>query len=195
VSELGTIKGNAFREFLVWFGRARGDERLRAARDLLPEPLARQLEPDRPALGVLASSRYEAELVHALLDALTAGASDHEVDELVRDGARATIDAMMQGVQRTAFRLLVSPTRYPKVVNLLWELNYDSGRVEVVPIAPYEHQGTVIGWRAHHRLICRINHQAKLRLYETMRCRDVVVDQTHCVSLGHEVCRSTVRWR
>lgn len=190
----GTIKGTAFREFLVWVEAGRGSGVLRAALGDLPGELARELDPDRPALGVLVSSRYDVALVHALLDRLAAGLGERELDALVVGASRATIQGMMHGLQKAAFALLVSPARYPKIINVLWKLNYDSGRVDVVVHGARCHEGVVRGWRGHHELVCRINHQAKLTMYEVMGCRNVRVQQTACISRGDPDCRSTVTW-
>ncbi|MCC6216795.1 MAG: hypothetical protein IT376_18195 [Polyangiaceae bacterium] len=190
----GTIKGTAFREFVVWVEAQRGAGALRAALEGLPPALAGELDPERPALGVLASSRYDVALVHALLDALVRELPEREVEVLVGGAARATILGMMHGLQKAAFALLVSPARYPRIINVLWKLNYDSGRVEVTVHGPRCHEGVVTGWAGHHPLVCRINHQAKLTMYEVMGCRNVQVRQTACVSRGDADCRSTVTW-
>ncbi|MBI3205727.1 MAG: hypothetical protein HYZ29_29590 [Myxococcales bacterium] len=192
---LGKIKGNAFREFLVWFEARSGQPALTRAFGHLPAELSDELDPSRPALGVLASNWYSIEIVHSLLDTLTADLSPTDLERFTHEAAEATIARMMRGVQKAAFSLLISPRRYPKVINLLWGMNYDSGRVQVVEQTPTCHEGIVSDWRGHHPLICQINHLAKVHMYEAMGCLDVTVHLTRCVSKGDGDCRSLVRWR
>lgn len=192
---LGRIKGNAFREFLVWFEERSGKEALdRAWRELPPEHRA-LLDPNRPALGVLPSSWYAVAAVHSLLDELTAGFTDAERDRFAEQAAAATIGRMMRGLQKTAFSLLVSPRRYPKIINTLWRMSYDTGSVRVVEHSPTCHEGIVSGWAGHHPLICKINHLSKQHMYATMGCKDVRVELTSCLVRGDADCRSFVRWR
>ncbi|MBK7579134.1 MAG: hypothetical protein IPI67_02920 [Myxococcales bacterium] len=190
----GRIKGNAFREFLVWYAEHSGTEALRAAFDALPERLQSEVDPRRPGLGVLPSVWYPIELVHALLDTACAGLSDEELDDFARQAARATISRMMKGLQRAVFSLLVSPRRYPKVINSLWGLSYDTGRVQVIELSSTSHEGVITEWLGHHPMICRMNHLSKLHIYAAMGCRDVSVELTRCVSRGDPDCRSVVRW-
>lgn len=192
---LGKIKGNAFREFLVWFEERSGHAALARAFALLPGPLASELDPSRPVLGVLPSNWYSIEIVHSLLDSLTADFSASDLERFTHEAAQVTIARMMRGLQRAAFSLLISPRRYPKVINLLWGMNYDSGRVQVVEQTATCHEGVVSDWTGHHPLICQINHLAKVHMYEAMGCRDVTVQLTRCVSKGDPDCRSVVRWR
>lgn len=195
MTALGTLKGAAFREFLVWYSGAHGGAALADAVGRMPPHLRAELDTLRPALGVIASERYDAALVHALLDAIVAPLSVQEVDRLVVDAAEATIRRMMRGVQRVAFSLLVSPDRYPRIINTLWALTYDTGRVDVEVLDGRHHLGIVSGWRGHHEILCRVNHHAKRPIYEVMGCHDVIVEQTSCVSRGDPDCRSHVRWR
>lgn len=188
------IKGNAFREFLVWFERLAGSSELERAWRELPPALRAELEPARPALGVLPSSWYSIGAVHGLLDALTRDLSDAERQRFAEEAAAATIDRMMRGLQKAAFSLLVSPRRYPKIINTLWHMNYDSGSVRVVEHSPTCHEGIVSGWTGHHPLLCRINHLSKLHMYPAMGCKDVRVEITTCLTRGDADCRSFVRW-
>lgn len=190
----GARQGNAFREFLLWYEQDRGQGALLAAFDRLEPALRSELDRDRPALGVLPSVWYPAAVVHPLLDAVTEGAPPAELDRLVREGARHTIDQMMRGVQRIAFSLLVSPARYPRIINTLWRLNYDSGQVRVLVHGPRKHESIVTGWQAHHRLACRLGHASKERMYQVMGCRSVHVRQTACIADGAADCRSVVTW-
>lgn len=190
----GRIKGNAFREFLVWFEDRSGREALVHAWRSLPPELGDALDPDRPALGVLPSGWYPIGAVHSLLDTLTEGFGPAELQRFAEEAARATIGRMMRGLQRAAFSLLISPRRYPKVINTLWRMNYDTGSVRVVERSATCHEGIVSGWHGHHPLICKINHLAKLHMYPVMGCRDVTVELTTCVSRGDADCRSIVRW-
>lgn len=192
---LGRMKGNAFREFLLWIEREQGSGPLRAAYERLSPEHQALLDPERPGLGVLASSWYPVEIVHQLLDQLTDGLSEAETHALARRAATVTIGAMMRGVQKMAFSLLVAPRRYPKIINRLWRMNYDSGSVRVVEHGDRCHEGIISGWRGHHPLVCLINQLAKEPMYRAMGCKDVRVEQTACISKGDADCRSKVTWR
>jgi len=190
----GRIKGNAFREFLVWFETRSGSQALERAWRELPPELGADLDSARPALGVLPSSWYPMGTVHGLLDSLTGGFTEAERQRFAEEAAAATISSMMRGLQKAAFSLLVSPRRYPKIINTLWRMNYDTGSVRVVEHSTTCHEGVISGWTGHHPLICRINHLSKLHMYPVMGCKDVRVEITTCLTRGDADCRSFVRW-
>lgn len=192
--DLGKIKGNTFREFLVWYESAHGADALSRAHAAVPAPYRGLLDGERRALGVLASSWYDARLVHVLLEELTRGRSETEVERFIDEGSRATLRAMMRGVQKVAFDLLVSPARLPRIINMLWGMTYDSGEIRVIPSGERCHESVTSGWRGHHPLVCRINMHATIPMYEAMGCRSVRYMRTSCVSDGKPDCRSLVRW-
>jgi hypothetical protein len=192
--DTGKIKGSALRELLIWLEHVRGKRDFQKAWNAAPTALRGELELGRPALGALASAWYPIELVHLLLDELTRGMSEEQLETFASDAARATLAASMQGVQKAAFALLVAPERYPKVINVLFRMNYDSGLARIVVHGPRCHEAIVSGWRGHHPLVCRVDHLAKVPLYESMGCKGVNVRRTACTTHGDTDCRSTVVW-
>ena len=133
-------------------------------------------------------------MVHALLDELTQGYSDEQLDEIARDGAQAVMKSSLRGLYNAVFALLASPQRYSTHANTLWCMHYDSGRLEVEETAPREHTSKIRDWHSHHPLVCRLNTAAVAPIYEAMGCREVVTQRLECVAEGGTACVSRVRW-
>src|SRR5262245_3226691 len=89
------------------------------------------LDPDRAALGVLASEWYPAPLVHDLLDALTGHLSREARSEIAAEASRAIMNRMLRGVYKTLFQLMATPARYQRFGPKLWDAYYDSGRFHI----------------------------------------------------------------
>lgn len=193
-TDLGRIKGAAFREFLIWYGRTRGDDALvRAATGIEPKWRA-LLDESRPGLGVLASDWYPAGAVHALLDRMVASENQHERVRLAEDGARAVMSRTLRGLYRTLFDWIATPARYARFGPKLWNAYYDTGSFRIEMPTPNSAVCTISGWTSHHAFICDLNRGAALSIYENMGCHDVTVERVACVGSGAPHCRFVSKW-
>lgn len=126
------IKGAAFREMIAWLGRDLGQAELDAIATRVPSPHRQAFERGSPQLGILAASWYEAGTVHALLEAMTIGRSEREVQRIVDDGTRAMIETTLTGVHRAILRVVGSPDLHARFGQRLWSTYYEDGRVTSV---------------------------------------------------------------
>jgi hypothetical protein len=190
-TELGRIKGAAFREFLLWYAARFGRARLvtAVARAQLPD-----LDAAADDLGVLPNVWYPAALVHGLLDALTEGFTRQELDRVAQDAANHIMDKTLRGVYRAVFNLFVTPDRYRRHVDKLWALHYDTGRPLIEVIGAGEHRIRYVDWAGHHPFVCSLNMSSAIPIYRAMRCKAVSWTRLACRSLAGDVCESRVRW-
>jgi len=190
----GRIKGAAFREFLIWYAARNGETSLGEGADRVDPEWRASLDPERAALGVLASEWYPAPLVHSLLDALTSHLSRDQRAEFASEAARAIMNRMLRGIYKTLFQLMATPARYQRFGPKLWDAYYDSGvfRIDM----PDEKTAicTVAEWNAHHPFICDLNCAAAPPVYEMMGCKAARVIRTECVSLGSTRCEFVTSW-
>jgi len=192
VSDLGLIKGAAFRELLVYYARAVS---LTRARDVVAETGRSVLSPERPDFGVLQNAWYPAELVNEILDRLTDGFSESELEKLAQETANHVMRVTLRGIYKTMFTLIATPERYARHVAKLWRVHYDNGEPAVVNPVPGEHHITFMAWRSHHPFSCRLNMSAALPIYGAMGCKDVRWRRAHCKSRGGAHCTCIVTWR
>ncbi len=191
-TELGNIKGAAFRELLVYYARAVSAPRVREA---VSKTGRSELAPDRDDFGVLQNTWYRAELVHEILDRLTEGFSEIELEKLAQDAAIHVMGVTLRGIYKTMFSLIATPERYARHVPKLWRVHYDNGEPAVVTRSPGEHHITFMAWRSHHPFGCRLNMAAALPIYAAMGCKDVRWRRAHCKSRGGDHCTCIVTWR
>lgn len=189
------IKGGALREFMLWYDRTHGLERVVERLALLSEEERAGLALDRPVLGILASRWYPAEMVHVLLDVVTDGADEVEKDRIAREGTRAATDQAIRGLYKLVFERLGTPERYAKNIGRLWSMLHDTGERSIEIVRDGHALSVVESWDGHHPFLCRITVETMAALFEKMGCRDVSTTQTACVSWGDPRCEATVRWR
>jgi hypothetical protein len=195
-AKLGRIKGAAFREFIAYYRGAHGSAALATAVTAMPGVYQRELDVRDPALGVLTSEWYPAELVHALLDEIARGKSEAELRELATAASGAIMRATLRGLYRVLFEWMATPERYARYAPKLWGTYYDSGDVTVALVESGLGAVSVVrDWRSHHPLICELNRGAALEIYGAMGCRDVANERAQCVSRGDPHCRFVTSWR
>lgn len=196
VASSGRIKGAAFKEFLLWYGRTEGQARLDAHLAACPAALREQLTAGKPDLDVLASRWYEATLIHTLLDEIARGRSRLELRQLATEGSQAVMDATLRGLYRVLFQWMATPERYARYASKLWAAYYDSGELSLQPEASGLGATSVVRhWQSHHPLICELNRGASVAIYTAMGLSDVSCDRVACVSEGASECRFVTRWR
>jgi hypothetical protein len=195
VSDLGRIKGVAFGEFVDWYAAARDTVEVERAVERVSPQFPDVFDLARPNYGILASHWYDARVVHALLDELTAGKPEEELERMAAEAAAAIMGKTIRGVYKAVFSIMVSPARYAKHIDKLWGLHYDSGTPVVELVGPKQHRVHYTGWRSHHPMICRLNRAAGPAIYGAMGCKDVVSRRVGCVSEGAARCESLITWR
>jgi len=194
LEETPQIKGAAFREFVLWYERTHDPERLQRAIERVPEERRAGLRADRPGLGILASSWYPAELAHVLLDALMEGRTEEECREIAREGTRAVVDSMLWGVYRFLFERVSTPERYARHIHRLWHQLHSTGERRIDMRSATEADSIIENWPGHHPLLCEITMYTMAQVFEAMRCRNVQVVRTACVSQGDPLCRARLTW-
>jgi hypothetical protein len=188
------IKGAALREFLGWYASARSEEELRAVIGSLPEPARSRFDPALPALGVLASTWYPTEAIHALLDRMTAGMSRAEREAFAVEGASVVMRNTLRGLYKALFRVIATPDRYPRMASRVWSQYYRSGDFKVENQGSGSSRSYIRAWTSHHPVLCDMNGAAAQVIYETMGCQGVAVTRVSCVDGGGPECSFVVRW-
>jgi hypothetical protein len=189
------IKGAAVREFLRWYLEKLGPAAFAAARSKMPASLRTHFDLDGELLGVVSSVWYPAPAVHALLDVLLAGVSASERTRLAREGARAVLRVTLSGIYAGVFRLMMTPDRYARYSQRLWERFYDTGTMTKEVLSPRHHRTVISDWGAHHPFICELHTWSSEHIYTAMGCRNAVVERLGCVAEGADACSFDIRWR
>lgn len=188
-------KGASFRAFVEWIARAFGDEQLAALYDALSPNLKQLLDPQKPALGILASSWYPDELQNSMLEMLLEPFDPERRAKILADGTRYTVEQTYKGIYRQLIRMFVSPERCAKLVQKAWQMSYDTGAVSWTYIEPDRILSEVRGWRGHHPYRCEISRLSGAYLLEFIGCENVKSIRTACVSKGHDSCRGIITWK
>jgi hypothetical protein len=192
----GRIKGAAFGEFLAWYQREFGRERLAATTQVIPIHVRNELELDlnRESLGILSSRWYPSDSIQILLDVIFASIEATRRSEMMERAADAVMQATLKGVYRVLFTWLATPERYARFADRLWRSYYDSGVMQVEQSGPTRAVCTVRDWHSHHPRICDINRAAAASIYRAMGCDGVVTRRECCVSDGAAECRFVTTW-
>jgi hypothetical protein len=188
------IKGAAFREFIAWLGETYGKQELERVVRHIPDQKRASFRLDEPTLGVLASSWYEASVVHAFLDALAVGRSDDEVDRIATRGSIAALERTLSGVHRALLRVVGSPDLHARFAQRLWSTYYTDGVVRSTRVAPTRQRIAFSQWRSHHPTLCKITTASDRVIFPSMGLRGVSVTQDTCVVRGDPDCAHFVDW-
>jgi hypothetical protein len=193
VSEVARIKGAGVVHFMRWYVGRFGTERLRRTAAAIPERHRAHFDLADPVLGVLASTWYPAEAIHALLDGFLA---DHrgEGEVLAREGARATIDATLTGVYRWLFETMMTPDRYGRNAQKLFSRYFEPGTMTKEPLGGTGHLSIVRDWPGHHPMLCDMLRHTAVYVYGALGCREVRAPRTACVAEGAPDCRFEITW-
>jgi hypothetical protein len=191
----GRIKGSALRQFLLWHQGRLGEARFRERiANLAPEHSSR-LSPGAEALGIIASQWYECDLIHGILDALTAGLSEAEKLALTTEGSQAVMDHTLRGVYRSLFEWMANPKRYARHGGKIWSTYYDSGDFAIEsPDGDRRAVCTIRDWSSHHPILCDMNRGASTAIYRAMGLPAANCIRDACVSRGAGECRFTTTW-
>jgi hypothetical protein len=192
----GSIKGAAFREFLIWYEQDVGARGFARLVEQLPEWTLTDLDPQKKALGVLASTWYQDLTVHALLDTMVRELNPKEMERMASAGSEFVMNQTLRGLYRMLFEWMASPSRYGRFGPKLWGSYYDSGKFEIV----HDEKGrsahcTISQWNTHHDFICQLNRGASVAIYTAMLCTEVTCERISCVSDGSDSCQFITRWQ
>src|SRR5687767_15922300 len=94
------MKGSAIRELLLWYESRYGKDRVRLMAQRAPDDLKELLDPDEPAVTILASSWYPARLVHSMLDTATDGMTRGEIERFAREAGVASTASGLRRIYR-----------------------------------------------------------------------------------------------
>jgi hypothetical protein len=188
------VKGNAIREFLLWYETRHGTAHHQALWQRL-DPVARKdLDPERPALGLLASTWYPTSVLFPILDEVSRGLSAQARSKLAREGTAAVVRVATRGIYQTLFRTVASPERYARYIQRAWSFLHSTGTRSIEIREPGLALSIIADWPGHHPLLCEVTTETMRCLFEAMGCRHVSVDRVACVSDGSRDCRAWVRW-
>ena len=191
---LGNIRGAAFDDFLAWYARERDAERLKAAVAALPPDLTASVRWTDGLPRLVPFAWYPCELVHGVLDELTAGLSDWDRARLAREIADTVMETTLKGVYRAIFKAIVSPSMMARVSMRVWQLYYDTGDSRITVESPTQHRAELTDWGGHHPFLCEVNRHSTAWLYRALGCDQLVVKQLECVSKGARRCTMLSTW-
>ncbi|MFW6049637.1 MAG: hypothetical protein ACODAU_00605 [Myxococcota bacterium] len=194
VRGMGRIRGVALAETIRWYEARYGRRERYADLASLPGALRELVDPSRPLDGLIPSRWYPMELAHALLSRMQERHGAEGMREMAAEAGPDVMRAMMSGVQRTLFRLLLNPARYATHAQRVWDHNIEGGSVRVEASSPNEHVSRVDGFPGHHGFICRLLSSGLQTVYGAMGCRTVDVTLEGCVEEGSGTCATRVRW-
>jgi hypothetical protein len=189
------IKGAAIRELFAWYEGRYGKERVRYMAESAPDDLRELLDPDDP-IPILAASWYPARLVHSMLDTVTEGMTEIEIQRMAKEATRAVVTGGLGSVYRFVLEKLATPEMYAASIPRLWHLMHDNGERSIEVVGPGEALSKVRNWGGHHPLLCLVTIETMCAVFETMGCRAVKTERLSCVSThGGDACVTRVTWR
>jgi hypothetical protein len=187
------IKGAAIRELLAWYESRCGREGVLRMVARAPHDLRSHIDPDE-IIPLLATSWYPARLVHSMLDTISEGLSDAEIERMAREANRAVVSHGMNSVYKFLLEKLATPDIYAATIPRMWRLMHSTGQRRMRVIAPGEAESVVANWPGHHPLLCLITIETMCAIFEKMGCRNVRHERLACVSTGGSECVTRVRW-
>jgi hypothetical protein len=188
------MKGGILREYAEWYESQHGSDRMRELAANLPEDLRGVLDPDEPTTKLLAASWYPARLSHLVLDRVTMGMSDAQIERFARDSTRHLVARGMSGVYRFVLRRVVTPELYALSVDRIWRQWHTTGQREVTITSPTTAKSIVRRWEGHHPVLCTITIETMCAVLETMGCKGLHWKRTACVSRGAKECVTLLEW-
>ena len=182
------------RQFLRWYVAKYGRGRLTEHLARLPDGRASEIDLDQPNFGIVSSGWYPASTFHALVDEMLEQYSPEQRQSFAREAAKATIDATVKGVYRFLFEAIMTPDRYAKRAQQVFDRFYDAGTITKQVVARNVHLTRVVGWTSHHPVLCDVMLYTSEYVYGLLGCRNVTVKRLGCISRGDASCSYEIRW-
>jgi hypothetical protein len=157
----------------------------------LPAELRAALDPTRPDFGALPSAWYDARVYAHVFDQLLADVPARKHPPLARAAAESILKRTLRGIYAKLFGLMATPALYARYAQKMWDTHYDSGRVEIVHLAPSVAHHKVIGWTGHHPFVCTMNRQSGAIVYEMMGVGRVSIRRERC---AYPTCEAVYDW-
>lgn len=187
------VKGSVIREFALWYEGRHGTAYVDAFLGLLPPNHHDLVWTGRPALGIVSTTWYPSEVVHALLDAVSQGRTDEAMRSLIRNANEVTVAKLSRGLYQLLFKMVASPALYAKHVQKAWRTLHSTGMRKVV-LSQGLADSTIDAWSGHHRWLCLVTMETMRAVFGAMGCTNVVLERTECVHDGHPRCRALLHY-
>ena len=158
-------------------------------------PSARMwVRPNAENFGILGAKKYPYAFVGELVRAMGAAIKKDE-DTYAREFAAHGIDFTLETVNRVILRHMVSPRVLAERAQELWTLYHSAGRVVIDWVGKSEYLVSIHEWPAHDVTVCKICMEARRRILEHTRVKELEVRREKCQGWGHDVCTNRVRWK
>jgi len=184
----GRIKGTAIRAGLVWYAKVNGSESIARAYELASPQLQAMLQLGDPACGIIPSGWYDVACIGELLELLHRIADPPDLDEYENALTTAIANDNVNGIYRSLFKLVSSPSLLEANAHRVWSTYADEGTL----VARAPTRGTleleVRGWTHHHATVCRTVGYMMQNVLRAIGYNGLVVERTQCVADGDGVC-------
>lgn len=152
------------------------------------------IKPNADALGILGAKRYPYAFVGELVRAMAASIKKSE-DDYCREFAAHGVDFTLETVNRAVVRHFASPRMLADRAQELWNMYHSVGRVVIEWVGRSEYLASLHDWPDHDVTVCKVCMEARRRVLEHTRVKDLEVRREKCQAWGHDVCTNRVRWR
>jgi hypothetical protein len=184
----GRLKGTAIRAGLLWFGKIHGAESIVRAYELASPQLQSMLQLSDPACGIIPSGWYDVGCIGELLEILHRVADPPDLEEYENALTTAIADDNVNGIYRSLFKLVSSPSLLVANAQRVWATYVDEGTL----IARAPTRGTLEfearGWTHHHATVCRTVGYMIQNVLRAIGYNGLVVERTQCVGDGDSIC-------
>jgi len=190
----GRVKGAAVRAAFVWFSSTYGDAACAQVLQLASPELQSLLRPSDRAHGVMASTWYETALIGELVEIVERIAASDDVDEYRARLAAAVAKDNVDGVYRSLFRLIATPSLLEANAQRVWGTYCNEGAFVVRVPRPGAFEARLRGWSAHHAALCALVSHLIEHFLRTIGYNGLVVERTQCVSNEDGQCVFEGTW-
>jgi hypothetical protein len=184
----GRIKGTAIRAGLAWYATTHGHDAVARVHALASAPLQAILQLGEPACGVIASGWYDVASIGELLDLLEQVADPPDKDEYAMLLTTAIARDNVNGIYRSLFKLIATPTMLEANAQRVWSTYVDEGTLVARAPSSGALECEVRGWTHHHPTVCRTVGFMIQNILRAVGYGALIVERTQCVSDGDGLC-------
>jgi hypothetical protein len=184
----GRMKGTAVRTGLLWFAARYGVEAIAQMCQLATPELRAMVRLDDPSFGIVASGWYDTRLVGELLGLLEDASAPDDGEAWVSDLAEAIAKDNVNGVYRSLFRLITTPSMLEANAQRVWRTYCDEGILVVHAPRAGELKLEIRYWTHHHAHACRVVGYAIQHVLRAVGYEALVIERVACVSQGDPSC-------